>query len=332
MPIPTRLDDDPSLPTLDPSSSSRVLGIGVTGAIYALDPDTVAKLAPLSDSPFADNQALEDIRVERRIYERLGAHPRICGYVRAVNRGLVLERLGGSVREYLVRLRGRDDGRRRGDSGSKRGDQRPSREQALKWSIQVTEAIAYVHSKGVVQGDVGCYNFLLDRDGGDDLKLCDFGGSSLDGCALRVGYGVRSRALWKAVEEEDDSPSVACELFALGSALFEMWTGQQPYEELPDEDVERRYGRLEFPELEGLVPPGIAEVIRKCWLGKYASADLILEELQMFAMESMSLQRGSDNNSHALPSYRPTLPTLTALFVLATTVMICASIFARSRN
>jgi len=63
--------------------------------------------------------------------------------------------------------------------------------QALKWSIQAAEAIAYIHTKAVIQGDIGCYNFLLGSDG--DLKLCDFAGSSIDGRDVRVGYSVRSQ-------------------------------------------------------------------------------------------------------------------------------------------
>lgn len=173
-----------------------------------------------------------------------------------------MERLDRSLRKHLLRLRKNESSERRV----------PLAGQALRWSVHAAEAIAYIDANGVVQGDIGCYNLLLDRDG--NIKLCDFGGSSIDGCDLRVGYGIRSQ-LWK----EDDSPSVACELFALGSMIFEIWTTQQPYEDLADEEAEKRYGRCEFPTLKDPIPSEIAQVIRKCWLGEYTSAGEVLKDL-----------------------------------------------------
>lgn len=44
------------------------------------------------------------------------------------------------------------------------------------WPLQATEAVKYIHSKGVIHGDLGSHNFLVQSDG--TLALADFGGSA----------------------------------------------------------------------------------------------------------------------------------------------------------
>ena len=53
-----------------------------------------------------------------------------------------------------------------------------------KWCIQAAEGFAYIHSKGFLQGDISVGNVLLDKQ--SNIILCDFGGSSIDGCEARV--------------------------------------------------------------------------------------------------------------------------------------------------
>lgn len=251
--------EDAGLPPLQ-QKLSKILGIGVTGTVFAIDDETVVKVALLSGNTYYDNESLRDIRIEREIYDRLGNHPRICRYIGPVNRGMVLEKLGNSLRKCLLNFQ---------KSGGS-----PASDQALDWSIQAAEAIAYIHSKNVIQGDIGCYNFLFDQNG--DLKLCDFGGSSIDGRDLRVGYGVRSQ-LWIKSGKYDGAPSIACELFALGSTIYEIWTTRQPLEELSNKEVENRYKSHRFADLTNLP---VATVIHKCWLEGYVSADDVVRDLE----------------------------------------------------
>lgn len=71
-------------------------------------------------------------------------------------------------------------------------------------------------------------------------------------------------------------PTVATDLFALGSAIYEMITGHEPYEELEEAEVEERYMKLHFPDLEPVVG---GEIIQKCWMVGYGSAHQIVHDL-----------------------------------------------------
>ncbi|KMU81587.1 hypothetical protein DIZ76_010018 [Coccidioides immitis] len=266
-------EDDPSLPVIEPQRPRALLGAGVTSHVEAIDQNTALKKAPLWDNTYMDNSALRDIQTERLIYQRLGHHPRICKYIRPVHRGMVLERLGDSLRKRLVLT-------------YQKAGEVPSHELALRWSIQAAEGIAYIHSKGVLQGDIGCYNMLLDDE--DNLKLCDFAGSSIDGSPTTVLHGTRSQ-LWVESEipsNDNAPPTIACELFALGSAIHEIWTTRQPYEELEDNEVEKCYKQKQFP----IIDLPVSEIIYKCWLEQYTAADEVVAELQQ-------LQNNATQNS-----------------------------------
>ncbi|KMU92673.1 hypothetical protein CIHG_10488 [Coccidioides immitis H538.4] len=140
--------------------------------------------------------------------------------------------------------------------------------------------------KYIRPGDIGCYNMLLDDE--DNLKLCDFAGSSIDGSPTTVLHGTRSQ-LWVESEipsNDNAPPTIACELFALGSAIHEIWTTRQPYEELEDNEVEKCYKQKQFP----IIDLPVSEIIYKCWLEQYTAADEVVAELQQ-------LQNNATQNS-----------------------------------
>jgi serine/threonine protein kinase len=191
--------------------------------------------------------------IEAQIYKRLGVHPRLLQLKHwdPVDHALTLEYMpNGTLKEYVHRH-----------------GQEISPSQRQQWVMEATEGVELLHSHNVIQGDVGPHNFLLDIDLG--LKICDFGGSSLDGSQATVAPGVRYRlpGLGGTTVKED--------LFALGSTIYFIVTEHEPYEELTDEDqVEKLYKDGVFPRL-GQLP--FAEIIALCWRQEAESAKTIIE-------------------------------------------------------
>ena len=107
-----------------------------------------------------------------------------------------------------------------------------STEQRLRWARQAAEGLSLLHEEGILHCDVSPRNFLLDAK--LELKIADFGGSSVDGKrpnAFAGGRYVPPNFDWR------EPPTVRDDLFAVGSTIYHVMTGQKPFPELASEDV-----------------------------------------------------------------------------------------------
>jgi serine/threonine protein kinase len=84
-------------------------------------------------------------------------------------------------------------------------------QKALSWVHDACKGLDFLHSKGIMHGDVGCHNFLI--NGKQHLKLCDFAGSKREGETARICYEVRGQH----PDYQSGQPTRVTELFALVS-------------------------------------------------------------------------------------------------------------------
>jgi serine/threonine protein kinase len=224
---------------------------GVSSLVYQLSPSAVIK------TPCGLPNSHEQLVVEHTIYKRLGPHPHITKLLGTYRDKIILERLQFPLRKRLWDLR---------DAGRV-----PPKPDVLRWAAQIALGLQHLHSRGVLQVDVGPHNVLLDWD--DNAKLSDFAGSSIDGSRRLVCPGRRA-------EHPDipaGAPSVRSEIFALGSTLYELETTRQPYHDRDDREVHRLFLAGDFPDTAPLVLGG---VMRKCWASKYACVGDVVRDIQ----------------------------------------------------
>lgn len=112
-----------------------------------------------------------------------------------------------------------------------------------------------------------------------DLKVCDFAGSSLQGSKALVCSSAR---FWRPT-----LPGTPCDaqddIFGLGSTIYTILTGKEPFGELESDEVEARFSAAEFPDTDGLV---LGEVIQACWGGR-VSIEKVCGLIEM-GMQEMS--------------------------------------------
>ncbi|PQK14387.1 hypothetical protein BB8028_0004g13170 [Beauveria bassiana] len=141
-----------------------------------------------------------------------------------------------------------------------------------KWATQAARALASLHDKEVIHADVAPRNFLLNSS--LDLCICDFAGSIFPGGPEKTSApGSRYQAgPWG----RGYVPTKADDLFALGSVLYLIMTGNEPYIDLTDTEVERHFQAAEFPETS-CIPYG--SVIDDCWHGRLTTAHTVVQAL-----------------------------------------------------
>jgi len=109
-------------------------------------------------------------------------------------------------------------------------------ETRLKWASAV---IAVVHSDSETPDRVRPWCLDLYLDGTVISRLVP-----LEGDAYPARFCIPANSLDGCDPQEAIKRT---ELFALGSLLYEIETGQKPFEDLSDEEVQRKYGAGDFP-------------------------------------------------------------------------------------
>jgi serine/threonine-protein kinase len=104
-------------------------------------------------------------------------------------------------------------------------------ERAVALTLELGEALAYLHANGVVHRDLKPENVLVGPDG--HAKLLDFG-IALDESARRLTWAGLSNAVgtpdYMAPEQaKGRRGDVRTDIYALGTMLFEMLTGELPF-------------------------------------------------------------------------------------------------------
>lgn len=253
------------------------IGHGISGMVLIIDKLRVIKVS------FGTVKSELDMNTERRAYGILTQakkhSPHILNCFELDNpRGLILERCDDTVRHRLRSIP---------------GSALLCDVDARKWAKQAAEGLAFLHNHKIIHADVGCHNMLLDSR--DVLKLCDFAGSSVEGSRASTNYELWSRLPSK----REGEPTRTSDLFALGSAIYEMSTKELPYQKKSLAVVRSLYEREQFPSVKSVASLG--NVITKCWLQKYTSASEVVREID----PDLSICCGAQEDSMEEPMPSP---------------------------
>ena len=245
------------LTTYCPGDVIECLTMGSNSFIGIIDEATVLKYPHLP----GDEKALATLGLEARILKQIGPHKYIIGFKGLTKDGLLLERAYfGSIADYLK-------------------NSTPELWQRLRWARQATEALATVHEKRVLHRDLSASNLLLDAE--LNVKLSDFQGRLLgpDGEIEEDGLSIENTKSFMP-RKDSDHADWKTEIFALGSTLYYIMEGHEPYPELDsfhdEEEIVERFSKGQFSEIDC---PSMNRVLHKCWAGKYDSVGSVLQDL-----------------------------------------------------
>lgn len=111
-----------------------------------------------------------------------------------------------------------------------------SEARAAKIIRQLISAVAYLHSKNIVHGDIKPHNIHFRGVDDDIVKLIDFGTSRRIN-EKHAMHGVFGTSYFLAPEVIDGDYSEKCDVFSLGVLLYMMISGRPPFDGANDEEV-----------------------------------------------------------------------------------------------
>lgn len=239
----------------------RFISRGAAGYIYQINEFTVVKRArPQASDEFNNEIAVYDV------FQKQEPSPYVMQSFFCIPEAIFLPFLsGGSLQD---RLRGNQ---LRQDDIFVRVVRTERMELIEQWTMEIAAGSAWVESLGYAHGDLRPANLLLDAEG--HLRLTDFG------CAERIGTPASGNGPpWARLlgSEAGDSKGTwgpngpRLEQFAIGSIIYCMTRGRQPYEgEIEDGPTQvQMLQDMDFPELGH---EQLDTIISNCWRGAFHS-------------------------------------------------------------
>ncbi len=190
--------------------------------------------------------------------------------------------------------------------------------QAVKYIDQVLDALSYAHKQNIIHRDIKPANMMLTPDG--SVKLMDFGiaRSATDRSLTLTGTTLGSLNYMPPEQVKGDPADNRSDLYSLGVSLYEMVTGQLPFQ--ADSNYAMMAAHLqEVPKPPIVLRPGIPQALNQIIVmalakdpgQRFQSADAFRGALKSVSAQGASTE--VDPRSYA-PSGAAHAGSATALF------------------
>ena len=165
--------------------------------------------------------------------------------------------------------------------------------QSIDVAIQIAEALAAAHEKGIVHRDVKPENVMLRKDG--LVQLMDFGLAKMDGVSrlTREGNTVGTMGYMSPEQVQGFAVDHRTDIFSFGVLFYELLSGRSPFKGMHETAIIYEIVNVD-PEpvtiLKPDLPPDIDAILLECLAKepdeRYQSAREIVKDLRKLKRES----------------------------------------------
>lgn len=147
--------------------------------------------------------------------------------------------------------------------------------------VQTARALNYMHASRVVHRDVKSMNILLDDD--FNVKLCDFGiAKNYSDLNKGAGQFTGTPCYMSPEQFEKRKYDSKVDVFAFGAVIYEVFTGNLPFEGMEGADIKEKVLAGEDFPLPSNIPSAMRTLITRCRAFKPAdrpSFEQVISEL-----------------------------------------------------
>lgn len=160
--------------------------------------------------------------------------------------------------------------------------------EALHFSRQIARALKHAHERGIIHRDIKPNNIMLLKDG--TIKVADFGIAALENEVIEnKGQAIGSIHYIAPEQARGESPDARSDLYSLGVVMYEMLTGDKPYQgsSIGEIAVKHMNARPVPPhELVKDLPEELERITMKAMSAditqRYQTAEEMLNDLEAF--------------------------------------------------
>ncbi|MEJ2209580.1 MAG: protein kinase [Anaerolineae bacterium] len=160
-------------------------------------------------------------------------------------------------------------------------------DEAVRCTIDILKAVGYAHRRGMIHRDIKPANIMLDVH--DRAVLMDFGIVKITGSTEHTVAGaVIGTAVYMAPEQiRGEVPDARSDIYSLGVTLYEMLSGQPPFEADSAMSLLMMHLQEPVPDLQKIrpdLPQALVDVVRRALAkdreGRYNSAAEMADALE----------------------------------------------------
>jgi serine/threonine protein kinase/Tfp pilus assembly protein PilF len=268
------------------------LGEGGMGVVYKahdtkLDRTVALKLLP----PYATSPGEEKQRFVREAQTAAALnHPNICTIYNVDehdgNQFIVMEFVDGATVRHQLETKN------------------TKLETAIHYAIQIAEALAEAHEKGIVHRDIKPENIMVDSKG--RIKVMDFGLAKIKGSLniTRSGSTVGTVAYMSPEQIQGQEADYRSDIFSFGIMLYEMLTGRLPFRgeheaamfySILNEEPEPIRNHL--PDVSDAIVRIIERLLKKDRSDRYQSMNDVAAELRRLSMTTEAVVASTTDDS-----------------------------------
>ena len=236
-------------------TTDKFLSRGSAGQIFVINDSIVFKCPTLFTNPAPEQaqeseESVKKIEHEKSVYGVLmqHRHRNIVRGILCVPEGIFMQRLQCTLRARL-------------DSCI---ESPISLETQLRWIQQVASAMEWLERLGYAHGDLRPANILLDA--GEMIKVGDFDSTVRIGEQLLVTTAPFCKL---GTDYEAPLAGAVSEQYAVGSCIYNIRTGHEPFHDFDGPVMVRKLMNNEFPPTSS--DHILGDVVQQCWLGCYRS-------------------------------------------------------------